>query len=40
LFDVNEELAENEEGVDLTAEDFVDKVWLLAIRRPDNRLRN
>ena len=28
---VNDELADNEEGVDLSAEDFVDKLWLLAI---------
>jgi hypothetical protein len=28
---VNDELADNEEGVDLSAEDFVDKLWLLAV---------
>jgi hypothetical protein len=28
---VYDELADNEEGVDLSAEDFVDKLWLLAI---------
>jgi hypothetical protein len=28
---VNDELADNEEGVDLSAEDFVDKLWLLSI---------
>ena len=28
---VDDDLAENEEGVDLSAEDFVDKLWLLAI---------
>jgi len=27
---VDDELAEDEEGVDLSAEDFVDKLWLLA----------
>lgn len=28
---VNDELADNQEGVDLSAEDFVDKLWLLAM---------
>jgi hypothetical protein len=28
---VNDDLAKNEEGIDLSAEDFVDKLWLLAI---------
>jgi hypothetical protein len=28
---VEDQVAENEEGVDLSAEDFVDKLWLLAI---------
>jgi hypothetical protein len=28
---VDDELADNEEGVDLSAADFVDKLWLLAI---------
>jgi hypothetical protein len=28
---VNDELADNGEGVDLSAEDFVDKLWLLSI---------
>jgi hypothetical protein len=28
---VTDELAENEEGVDLSAEEFVDKLWLLSI---------
>jgi hypothetical protein len=28
---VNDELADNEEGVDLSAEVFVDKLWLLSI---------
>jgi hypothetical protein len=28
---VNDELADNEEGVDLSAEDFVDRLWLLSI---------
>jgi hypothetical protein len=28
---VNDELDDNEEGVDLSAEDFVDKLWLLSI---------
>ena len=28
---VNDDLAENEEDVDLSAEDFIDKLWLLAM---------
>ncbi|MGA8660144.1 MAG: hypothetical protein WB586_28830 [Chthoniobacterales bacterium] len=28
---VNDELADNEEGVDLSAEHFIDKLWLLAV---------